>query len=199
MDAVFSSPQHPYTKRLLDSLPVIGGRARDRAADPRLAARPRRSARRLPLPSALPVPRRALRRRPAAARGRTGALLSACHYAPWAQLAGGRGPGRDRRGGGSVSEVQAGEIGGRDADARPRRRGRVRGPAGDGSGPSTASRSSGARARSSGSSANRGAGSRRSRGRCSVSSRPPTARSSLSGGAVSEQGRAAQPAQAGSR
>jgi peptide/nickel transport system ATP-binding protein len=25
VEAVFSSPQHPYTKRLLDSLPVIGG------------------------------------------------------------------------------------------------------------------------------------------------------------------------------
>ena len=28
VSAVFAAPQHPYTKRLLDSLPVIGGRPR---------------------------------------------------------------------------------------------------------------------------------------------------------------------------
>ena len=41
VSAVFSSPQHPYTKRLLDSLPVIGGRPRAGVAHPRRPARTR--------------------------------------------------------------------------------------------------------------------------------------------------------------
>ena len=64
--AVFGEPQHPYTKRLLDSLPVIGGERGIARADPRLAAGPRQSPGRLQLQPALPVPGRAMRHRSAA-------------------------------------------------------------------------------------------------------------------------------------
>ena len=79
---VFGAPQHPYTKRLLDSLPVIGG-ARG-VADPipgmppdparrRRAARSGRAAR--TRPTAASRSRRCARSRPARS--------AACHFAPW--------------------------------------------------------------------------------------------------------------------
>ena len=61
-------PQHPYTKRLLDSLPVIGGRSGPRRPDPRRPARSGRAARWLPLSAALPLRGRPLPLRPGAAR-----------------------------------------------------------------------------------------------------------------------------------
>jgi peptide/nickel transport system ATP-binding protein len=82
VDAVFGAPQHPYTKRLLDSLPVIGG-ARELAT---------------PIPGGPPDPAEApsgCSFRPrcpyaAAACGETPALRevvpgqsAACHFAPW--------------------------------------------------------------------------------------------------------------------
>ncbi len=42
--AVFATPQHPYTKRLLDSLPVIGGERGIAAPIPGAPAGPRRAA-----------------------------------------------------------------------------------------------------------------------------------------------------------
>ena len=61
-DGLRRSPQHPYTKRLLESLPVIGGERGARDADPRRPARPGRPARGLPLPPPLPVRGRPLPR-----------------------------------------------------------------------------------------------------------------------------------------
>ena len=60
VDTVFASPQHPYTKRLLDSLPVIGG---DRGLAPPIPGSPPdpgNPPERLPLPSPLPLQRRPL-------------------------------------------------------------------------------------------------------------------------------------------
>jgi peptide/nickel transport system ATP-binding protein len=80
--SVFAAPQHPYTKRLLDSLPVIGG-SRTLAAP--IAGRP-------PEPGALPVGCRFRPRCPYAAERcaenpalRTVApgQAAACHFAPW--------------------------------------------------------------------------------------------------------------------
>jgi len=82
VDAVFGDPQHPYTKRLLDSLPVIGG-ARELAT---------------PIPGGPPDPAEAPSgcsfrpRCPYAAEAceETPALRevvpgqsAACHFAPW--------------------------------------------------------------------------------------------------------------------
>ena len=55
--AVFGAPQHPYTKRLLDSLPSIGGTRGAARPDPGRAARSRRGAGGLLVPAALPVRR----------------------------------------------------------------------------------------------------------------------------------------------
>ena len=51
---VFRWPRHPYTAHLIASLPRLGDAAPKEGADGR-AAQPRRSAARLPLPSALPA------------------------------------------------------------------------------------------------------------------------------------------------
>jgi peptide/nickel transport system ATP-binding protein len=84
VSSVFEAPQHPYTKRLLDSLPVIGG--------PRGLAAPIPGA--PPDPGDLPEGCRFRPRCPYAAdrcfadpalrEVRTG-QLSACHFAPWAE------------------------------------------------------------------------------------------------------------------
>ena len=78
---VFEAPQHPYTKKLLDSLPVIGG-ARGVAT---------RSPARRPTPQT-PLEGCSFRPRcpyaadaclePPPARGRAG-QAAACHFAPW--------------------------------------------------------------------------------------------------------------------
>jgi peptide/nickel transport system ATP-binding protein len=81
-DAVFAAPQHPYTKRLLDSLPVIGG---PRELAPPIPGAP-------PDPGALPE---GCRFRPRCPYARERCLedpplrevapgqASACHFAPW--------------------------------------------------------------------------------------------------------------------
>ena len=66
---VFSAPQHPYTKRLLDSLPAIGGRRGVADPIPGAPPDPARPAGGLRVPAALPVRRRRLPGRAAAARG----------------------------------------------------------------------------------------------------------------------------------
>jgi peptide/nickel transport system ATP-binding protein len=82
--SVFDSPQHPYTKRLLDSLPVIGG-ARKLAAP--IPGGP-------PDPGELPEGCRFRPRCPYAAdrcledpplREVRGAQAAACHFAPWTE------------------------------------------------------------------------------------------------------------------
>jgi peptide/nickel transport system ATP-binding protein len=80
--SVFAAPQHPYTKRLLDSLPVIGG---SRALAAPIAGRP-------PEPGALPQGCRFRPRCPYAAdrcaedpalREVAAGQAAACHFAPW--------------------------------------------------------------------------------------------------------------------
>ena len=85
VDDVFAAPQHPYTKRLLDTLPVIGG---ERALAPAIPGGP-------PDPAEMPTGCRFQPRCPYAGercsadpplRG-VGAPghESACHYAPWSE------------------------------------------------------------------------------------------------------------------
>ena len=62
-ETVFGVPQHPYTQRLLGAFPQVGSERVAAAGDPRRAARSRRPALRLPLPSALPPRARGLRAR----------------------------------------------------------------------------------------------------------------------------------------
>jgi peptide/nickel transport system ATP-binding protein len=84
VSSVFEAPQHPYTKRLLDTLPVIGG---DRGLATPIPGGP-------PDPSGLPEGCRFRPRCPYAAdkcfddpalREVAAAHSAACHYAPWAQ------------------------------------------------------------------------------------------------------------------
>jgi oligopeptide/dipeptide ABC transporter ATP-binding protein len=81
---VFAAPQHPYTKRLLDSLPVIGG---SRELAPPIPGGP-------PDPSELPQGCRFRPRCPYAAekcledpalREVRPAQAAACHFAPWTE------------------------------------------------------------------------------------------------------------------
>ena len=81
---VFSAPQHPYTKRLLDSLPVIGG---PRTLAPPIPGGP-------PDPGDLPAGCRFRPRCPYAAekcledpalREVRPAQAAACHFAPWVE------------------------------------------------------------------------------------------------------------------
>ena len=90
---VFRSPQHPYTRMLLDAIPdlAMSGAPPDRGR--RRGAEPDRPALGLRLPSALPVRRPALPQRDAAAdRGR--GLAVACHAVEEGRL--GEPPVRDR-------------------------------------------------------------------------------------------------------
>jgi peptide/nickel transport system ATP-binding protein len=84
VNAVFTTPQHPYTKRLLDSLPVIGG-SRELAAP--IPGGP-------PDPADLPQGCRFRPRCPYAAekcledpplREVRPAQAAACHFAPWTE------------------------------------------------------------------------------------------------------------------
>lgn len=83
VDAVFTDPQHPYTKRLLDSLPVIGGRRGIATPIPGAPPDPGE-----PPPGCRFHPRCPYRRErcdvedPALREVRP-AHRSACHYAPW--------------------------------------------------------------------------------------------------------------------
>ena len=70
--AVFDDPQHPYTKRLLDSLPVIGGERGLAAPIPGGPPDPGDPPEGCRFRPALPLRGRALPLRPAAARGRPG-------------------------------------------------------------------------------------------------------------------------------
>ena len=97
VDSVFEAPQHPYTKRLLDTLPVIGGQ-RGLAAP--IPGGP-------PDPGELPAGCRFRPRCPYAAercgadpalREVAPAQSAACHFAPWTRVA--RGRGRQPIGGG---------------------------------------------------------------------------------------------------
>ena len=71
VEAIYGNPQHPYTRALL-SAPAVDGSAQadPRGADPGRSAQSHRSAVGLPLPHTLPVRRRRLRPRRAAAGGR---------------------------------------------------------------------------------------------------------------------------------
>lgn len=85
VESVFSSPQHPYTKRLLDSLPVIGG---ERGLAPPIPGTP-------PAPGEPPGGCRFHPRCPYAAdrcrsedprlREVRPAQSAACHFAPWTE------------------------------------------------------------------------------------------------------------------
>jgi oligopeptide/dipeptide ABC transporter ATP-binding protein len=84
VDSVFSSPQHPYTKRLLETLPVIGAR-RGLAAP--IPGGP-------PDPGELPEGCRFAPRCPYAAdrcredpalREVQAAHAAACHFSPWSE------------------------------------------------------------------------------------------------------------------
>ena len=99
---VFGDPQHPYTKRLLEMLPVIGGErgspTRSRAVHPTRASRPR----------AVASARAARTRRTAASRIRRcarwrRASAAACHFAPWSGVAAGRAARGVRARGGGMS------------------------------------------------------------------------------------------------
>jgi oligopeptide/dipeptide ABC transporter ATP-binding protein len=85
VDSVFASPQHPYTKRLLDSLPVIGG-ARG-LAEPIPGSPPDPGD---PPPGCRFHPRcpyaaERCREDDPALREVAAGQASACHFAPWAQ------------------------------------------------------------------------------------------------------------------
>jgi len=84
VSAVFSSPQHPYTKRLLESLPVIGA---ERGLASPIPGGP-------PDPGAIPEGCRFRPRCPYAAeeclsdpplRELSGGHATACHFAPWTE------------------------------------------------------------------------------------------------------------------
>ena len=60
--AIFDRPLHPYTQGLLEAFPSIRGPARPAQGDPRQPARPGPRAGRLPVPPALPVRGRQVRR-----------------------------------------------------------------------------------------------------------------------------------------
>ncbi len=59
--AIFRTPHHPYTRGLLGAVPRIGARARTPRRDPRVGARRRRVAERLPIPRPVRVRVRSLR------------------------------------------------------------------------------------------------------------------------------------------
>ena len=166
-------PQHPYTKRLLDSLPVIGGERGLAAADPRRARR---------TPATRPRAAASGPRCPyAAERCLTDPPLrevrpgqrAACHFAPWTEWP-------------ATPTARAGERGDdeRRADGGPRPRGRVPRRGARRAGPRRRLARVAARARSSASSASRAAASRRSRGRCSACSEPAGGEVALDGDAV---------------
>ena len=92
--SVYGDPQHPYTKRLLEALPVIGGE--------RGLAEPIRAGRPIPgnppdgcrFRPRCPYAADRCRATPRCARSRRG-HSSACHFAPWSGVAGSS-RGRDR-------------------------------------------------------------------------------------------------------
>ncbi len=156
VDAVFSAPQHPYTKRLLESLPVIGGSRTLGDADPGRPARPGRRA------VGLLVPARAAPTRPSAARrSRRCARSRRRSRRPATSRPGSAGPSPSswRR---SPDDAAHGGRATSPSTSRRAAASRRR---------STACRSSGGAARSSASWGSRAAASPRSRARCSGSCR----------------------------
>ena len=82
VDAVFRAPQHPYTKRLLDSLPVIGG-ARELATPiPGGPPDPAEAPSGCPFRPRCPYAAEACEETPAL-REVAPAQSAACHFAPW--------------------------------------------------------------------------------------------------------------------
>ena len=101
VDSVFSEPQHPYTKRLLDSLPVIGG---ERGLAPPIPGSP-------PDPATRPKDAHSIRDAPtrrtsAGPRPESRPVgpghVAACHFSPWSSWPEVR---CGRNGGGAVSEA----------------------------------------------------------------------------------------------
>ena len=83
VDAVFAAPQHPYTKRLLDSLPVIGGaRGAGRRRSPAARPTPARGAGGCAFRPRCPYAAETCRGARRCARSRP-AQAAACHFAPW--------------------------------------------------------------------------------------------------------------------
>ena len=81
---VFASPQHPYTKRLLDTLPVIGGRRGLPAPIPGRRPASAKSRRAATSGRAAPTPSRECAADPALRELAPG-HAAACHFAPWAK------------------------------------------------------------------------------------------------------------------
>ena len=181
---VFSDPQHPYTKRLLETMPTIGG---NRGLEDPIPGGP-------PDPGEPPpgcrfqprcpyargaLPGRRTRRCARSARP----TRRRCHFAPWAEWPE-RGPlaRRGRRG----RPDDRGRSGPADGGSRP-----LRSSSGSSAGRrarSTASRSSGARARSWASWASPAAASQRSRGRCCSLVEPAAGELALDGQPLERQG-----------
>ncbi len=82
---VFSDPQHPYTKRLLETMPSIGGSRGLADPIPGGPAGPGRAAAGVSLPAALPVCGGALQTEDPALREVGSAHAAACHFAPWSE------------------------------------------------------------------------------------------------------------------
>ena len=149
VDALYHDPRHPYTRLLFAATPDLDDLDGPDRVDPRRAAAPRPSARRLPVPAALRPRVRPVRRRAGRSRRSATAATAACHLTEVA-----RERERAARGRGSRRPLPG--------PARDRRHGHAR-DAGEPCTPSTASRSRSQRARWSRSSASRAAARRRPR------------------------------------
>jgi peptide/nickel transport system ATP-binding protein len=84
VDAVFSAPQHPYTKRLLESLPVIGGSRSLAAPIPGGPPDPADAPAGCSFRPRCPYAAEACEQAPAL-REVAAAQSAACHFAPWAR------------------------------------------------------------------------------------------------------------------
>ena len=82
VDAVFRAPQHPYTKRLLDSFPVIGGSRELATPIPGGPPDPAEAPSGCPFRPRCPYAAEACEETPAL-REVAPAQSAACHFAPW--------------------------------------------------------------------------------------------------------------------